>query len=86
MGNLFRLPAQHVAMSTAPKQLGVKFVGPTTCYALMQSVGMVLDHLIGSPEWKQAKRVSNAKGRLGNDSCGCYIASISEAIIALHAS
>ncbi|GAB4392736.1 MAG: DNA-3-methyladenine glycosylase I [Gammaproteobacteria bacterium] len=28
------------------KQLGFKFVGPTTCYAFMQAMGMVDDHLI----------------------------------------
>ena len=48
-------PESH-AMSTALKQLGFKFAGPSTCYALMQSVRMVLDHPVGSPEWKQAKK------------------------------
>ena len=33
------------AMSKALKKLGFKFVGPTTCYAFMQSVGMVNDHI-----------------------------------------
>jgi DNA-3-methyladenine glycosylase I len=33
------------AMSTALRRLGFKFVGPTTMYALMQSAGMVDDHL-----------------------------------------
>jgi DNA-3-methyladenine glycosylase I len=28
-------------------QLGFKFVGPTICYALMQSAGLVNDHLTG---------------------------------------
>lgn len=32
------------AMSKALKQRGWKFVGPTTCYAFMQSMGMVNDH------------------------------------------
>jgi DNA-3-methyladenine glycosylase I len=36
-----------VAMSKALKKRGFKFVGPTTCYALMQAVGMVNDHLVG---------------------------------------
>lgn len=44
------------AMSTAPasvrlakdlKKRGFRFVGPTTCYALMQAMGMVDDHLEG---------------------------------------
>lgn len=42
-------------MSKKLKQLGFRFVGPTTCYAMMQSVGMVLDHPVDSKEWKQAK-------------------------------
>ncbi|MFT5530039.1 MAG: DNA-3-methyladenine glycosylase I [Candidatus Poriferisodalaceae bacterium] len=33
------------AMSKALKKLGWKFVGPTTCYALMQADGIVNDHL-----------------------------------------
>ncbi len=34
------------AMSKDLKKRGFKFVGPTTCYAYMQAVGMVNDHLI----------------------------------------
>ena len=36
--------AQSQAMSKALKKHGFKFVGPTTCYALMQAIGMVNDH------------------------------------------
>ena len=32
------------AMAKALKRKGFKFVGPTTCYAFMQSAGMVNDH------------------------------------------
>ena len=42
------LPAQtpeSAAMSKALKQRGFKFVGPTICYAFMQAVGMVNDHV-----------------------------------------
>ncbi|CAJ1949121.1 unnamed protein product [Cylindrotheca closterium] len=50
-------------MSKKLKQLGFRFVGPTTCYAMMQSVGMVLDHPVGSKEWKEAKeRLEKRKG------------------------
>ncbi len=35
------------AMSKALKAAGWRFVGPTTCYALMQAVGIVNDHLQG---------------------------------------
>ena len=40
-------PAQteiSVALSKALKKKGFKFVGPTTCYAFMQAVGMIDDH------------------------------------------
>ena len=33
------------AMSRALKKSGFRFVGPTICYAFMQAVGMVNDHL-----------------------------------------
>ena len=46
--------AESEAMSKALKKLGFKFVGPTTCYAMMQSVGMVIDHPVDTPEWKAA--------------------------------
>jgi DNA-3-methyladenine glycosylase I len=35
------------ALSAALRQLGYRFVGPTTMYALMQSAGLVDDHLAG---------------------------------------
>lgn len=35
-----------VALSKALKKKGFGFVGPTTCYAFMQAVGMVNDHLV----------------------------------------
>jgi len=34
------------AMSKDLKKRGFKFIGPTTCYAYMQAVGMVNDHLV----------------------------------------
>ncbi|MCG3728284.1 DNA-3-methyladenine glycosylase I [Vibrio cincinnatiensis] len=37
------------AMSKYLKQHGFKFVGPTICYAFMQAVGMVNDHLLHCP-------------------------------------
>ena len=37
------------AMSKALKKMGFRFVGPTTCYAFMQSMGLVNDHLISCP-------------------------------------
>jgi DNA-3-methyladenine glycosylase I len=37
--------AESQAMSRALKQRGFRFVGPTICYAFMQAVGMVNDHV-----------------------------------------
>ena len=45
--SLSELPStspQAEAMSKALKRAGMSFVGPTICYAFMQSVGMVNDH------------------------------------------
>ena len=38
--------AEAEAMSRALKQRGFRFVGPTICYAFMQAVGMVNDHVV----------------------------------------
>lgn len=37
---------QSVAMSKDLRRRGFRFVGPTICYAFMQAVGMVNDHLM----------------------------------------
>lgn len=39
--------ADSIALSTELKRRGYRFVGPTTMYALMQSSGMVDDHVRG---------------------------------------
>lgn len=39
--------AESRAMAAELKRRGFTFVGPTTCYALMQATGMVDDHLAG---------------------------------------
>lgn len=47
--NLAEVPAETVqsqAMSRALRAEGFRFVGPTICYAFMQAVGMVNDHLV----------------------------------------
>lgn len=41
--------AEARAMSKALKKAGFTFVGPTICYAFMQSMGMVNDHLTSCP-------------------------------------
>ncbi len=37
------------AMSADLRKRGFRFVGPTICYAFMQAVGMVNDHLVDCP-------------------------------------
>lgn len=39
--------AEAQAMSKALKRAGFTFVGPTICYAFMQSAGFVNDHVVG---------------------------------------
>lgn len=43
------------AMSKALKKLGFRFVGPTICYAFMQAVGMVNDHVTSCFRWSECK-------------------------------
>ena len=40
----------------ALNRLGFRFVGPTICYAFMQAVGMVNDHLVGCFRYRQVGR------------------------------
>jgi DNA-3-methyladenine glycosylase I len=47
--------AQSVAMSRALARAGFKFIGPTICYAFMQSSGMVNDHLVSCPRHAEVK-------------------------------
>ncbi len=44
---------QSLALSKALKKLGFSFVGPTTMYAFMQSMGVVNDHLSGCTHRQQ---------------------------------
>lgn len=43
------------AMSKALKKRGFSFVGPTICYAFMQAVGMVNDHLVTCFRYEEIK-------------------------------
>jgi DNA-3-methyladenine glycosylase I len=43
------------AMSKDLKRRGFKFVGTTICYAFMQAVGMVNDHVVGCFRYKELK-------------------------------
>lgn len=46
MSEMLTQSPESEAMAKALKKAGFKFVGPTICYAFMQAVGMVNDHLI----------------------------------------
>ena len=46
---------QATALSKTLKKMGLRFVGPTTMYALMQSMGVVNDHLEGCHHRAQAQ-------------------------------
>ena len=48
--------AQAKAMSKALKKAGFTFVGPTICYAFMQSMGLVNDHLTSCPQHPDNQR------------------------------
>ncbi|MDE0206396.1 MAG: DNA-3-methyladenine glycosylase I, partial [Candidatus Tectomicrobia bacterium] len=43
------------AMSKALKRRGFRFVGPTICYAFMQAVGMVNDHVTSCFRWQECQ-------------------------------
>lgn len=48
--SLAEIPAEtdaSRAMSRSLKRRGFRFIGPTICYAFMQAVGMVDDHVVG---------------------------------------
>ena len=45
------------AMSKALRKRGFRFVGPTTCYSMMQACGLVVDHPVNSKEWVEAKKI-----------------------------
>jgi len=46
------------AMSAALTERGFRFVGPTICYAFMQAVGMVNDHLVTCFRHAELQRLS----------------------------
>jgi DNA-3-methyladenine glycosylase I len=50
-------------MSKEMKKRGFKFVGPTICYAFMQAVGLVNDHLIDCFRYSEIKNAASDKTR-----------------------
>ncbi len=68
---LLNVPAEtqaSKAMSKSLKALGFRFVGPTICYAFMQSAGMVNDHIHGCFRRSQCRDLakSGVKAPLAN--------------------
>ncbi len=60
--SLAEVPAQteaSMAMSKALKKMGFSFVGPTICYAFMQAVGIVNDHLVDCHCYQKCKQAAN---------------------------
>jgi DNA-3-methyladenine glycosylase I len=58
--SLRQIPAQSAAserMSKALVERGFRFVGPTICYAFMQAVGMVNDHLVSCYRHREVQRL-----------------------------
>ena len=48
------------AMSRALRKAGFKFVGPTACYAFMQSAGLVNDHVVSCQRHGECKALGEA--------------------------
>jgi DNA-3-methyladenine glycosylase I len=49
-------------MSNELKKNGFKYVGPTTMYAMMQSCGLVMDHLVGSKHLADVEKRLKKRG------------------------
>jgi DNA-3-methyladenine glycosylase I len=47
--------AESTAMSKELKRRGFRFVGPTTCYSLMQACGLVNDHVVSCFRYAEAQ-------------------------------
>ena len=52
----FRRPHRSRMPCPRPSKRGFTFVGSTICYAFMQAVGMVNDHLVDLPSWLPRRR------------------------------
>lgn len=59
---------QSKALAKALKSRGFRFVGPTTTYAFMQSIGLVNDHLTGCPRHHPCKVLQQKRHNSGRSS------------------
>jgi DNA-3-methyladenine glycosylase I len=56
--------AESKAMSKDLQKRGFKFIGTTICYAFMQAVGMVNDHVVGCFRYKELKNKGTHHGAI----------------------
>lgn len=64
-GDIPAVTEASTAMAKALKARGFRFVGPTTAYAFMQSVGMVNDHLVSCHRHARCAELQRARGNVG---------------------
>lgn len=57
MSNMPATSKESIEMSKDMKKRGFKFVGPTICYAYMQSAGMVNDHIVSCFRHSEVKKL-----------------------------
>jgi len=55
MGDISAQSPESVAMSKALKKRGFGFCGPTICYAFMQAVGIINDHIVSCHRYEKLK-------------------------------
>lgn len=65
LGDVSSRTSESTALAKALVALGFRFVGPTTAYAAMQSLGLVNDHLAGCHVRTACDRDRRALGRIG---------------------
>ena len=61
--SLSEVPSETDASRALSRDLatrGFRFVGPTICYAFMQSVGMVNDHVVDCFRWAAVRRLARS--------------------------
>ena len=56
LGEIPARTAESDAMSKDLLKRGFKFVGSTICYAYMQAIGMVNDHVVGCFRYREVRR------------------------------
>ena len=65
MDRLRRIPARTPEAEAMSKDLlrrSFKFVAPTICYAFMQAVGMVNDHVVGCFRYREVGLLDVSRG------------------------